>query len=84
MSKLAKLLEVHQHNLLATAKIRAVISEVAQEWGVVIQMYEIGLFEIYLNAEQEETACVEWYGEHLCKDAERILRHDNPELFINL
>lgn len=84
MHVLAKLLEKHQHNLLATAKIRAVISEVAQEWGVVIMQYEVGLFEIYLTTEQEETACVEWYGLHMCADVERILRHDNPELFNTL
>lgn len=81
MSTLAKLLDRHQHNLLATAKIRSVISEVAHEWGIVIMQYEIGLFEIYLTTEQEETACVEWYGEHMCKDAEIKLKQRNPELF---
>lgn len=81
MHTLGRLLETHEFNLLAIAKIRAVISEVAQEWGVVIVMNEVGLFEIYLSTEQEETACVEWYYEHMCADAERLLKHDNPELF---
>jgi hypothetical protein len=83
MHTLAQLLEKHQHNLLASAKIRAVIYEVAREWEVAIQMYEVGLFEVHLSSEQEETACEEWYNDHLCKDALKLLKQRNPELFTN-